>query len=263
MSPNGLAATEFLYELPAKKKLDDLILPKLVRQGCAQFLEEHHQADLLQAHDLEPRHRVLLSGPPGNGKTSVAEALAQALDVPYFVVRYDRLIAGTLSETMVRVGLLFDYVRPQRCVLFFDEFDTVGKERGDPHDAADLKRAVGPLLVHIDTLPPQVVIVTATNHLELLDHAVWRRFQIRLHLPRPTRTQVEEWFAQIELPEEYSATDIAHRLFEASFAELEDFREDLRRRRILAGPDADMNAIVRERLSQWSRRMIPAGYGRM
>lgn len=126
-----------------------------------------------------------MTGEPGNGKTSLAEGIAHALAVPLVVARYDGLIASYLGETSSRLAKLFDYVRTRACVLFFDEFDTVGKERGDAHETGEIKRVVSSLLLQIDSLPSHVVVVTATNHPELLDRAVWRRFQLRLELPPP------------------------------------------------------------------------------
>ena len=139
-----------------------------VAQASRELIEEHRRADLLRAHNLEPRHRVLLTGPPGNGKTSFAEALATELAVPLLSVRYESLIASYLGETAVRFSRLFDQVRVRRCVLFFDEFDVVGKERGDVHETGEIKRVVSSLLLQIDALPSHVVAVSATNHPELL-----------------------------------------------------------------------------------------------
>ena len=107
-------------------------------------------------------------------------------------MRYESVIASYLGETAVRLSRLFDQVRTRRCVLFFDEFDVVGKERRDVHETGEIKRVVSSLLLQIDDLPSHVVVVTATNHPELLDRAVWRRFQLRLNLPAPTLSLAEE-----------------------------------------------------------------------
>ena len=88
----------------------------------------------MRSRSLEPRHRILLVGPPGNGKTSLAEAIAEALAVQFFVVRYDAIIGSFLGETATRLRRVFDYARTTPCVLFFDEFDAVGKERGDENE---------------------------------------------------------------------------------------------------------------------------------
>lgn len=171
-------------------QLEDLVLPLPARREADQLVEEHIRADLLRAHGYEPRHRILLSGPPGNGKTSYAEGVAQALSLPFFVVRYDALIGSYLGETNTRLRALFDYVRMRPCVLFFDEFDAIGKERGDIHETGEIKRVVSFLLMQIDQLPSYVLTVAATNHAELLDRAVWRRFQSRIAFPAPGPKEV-------------------------------------------------------------------------
>src|SRR5205085_1737390 len=117
-------------EINPTRRIEDLVLPEVVATACREVVEEHHRAELLRSYGLRPRNRILLAGAPGNGKTSLAEALAQALMVPFIVARYDGLIASYLGETASRLRRLFDYVRTRGCVLFFDEFDTIGKERG-------------------------------------------------------------------------------------------------------------------------------------
>jgi ATPase family associated with various cellular activities (AAA) len=133
---------EAIIEIEPRTRLDDLLLPLPVRENGRQLVEEHMRADVLRAHGYEPRHRVLLSGPPGNGKTSYAEGIAEALALPLFVVRYDALIGSYLGETNARLRKLFDYIRTRPCVLFFDEFDAIGKERGDTHETGEIKRVV-------------------------------------------------------------------------------------------------------------------------
>ncbi len=247
-----------------RRRLADLVLPEVVGRSCQEFLDDHRHAAALHAAGLVPRNRILLDGPPGNGKTSLAEALAEALAFPFYVVRYDRLIGESLHETLTTLGELFDQVQQQPCVVFFDEFDTIGKERGDASDTTDVKRAVGMLLIHIELTPPPTIVIAATNHQELLDHAAWRRFHVRVHLPRPTLPQVVQWFtrlrAQLPFPAEL-VQELSDRMVEISFAELEDFSTDLRRRAVIEGASADLGTLVRHRLSLWSRRLIPAGYG--
>lgn len=248
----------FFFEISPRRKLEDLVLPPVVWGAATELIEEHARKDLLRAHGLEPRHRVLLVGPPGNGKTSLAETLAEALVLPLIVVRYEGIIGSYLGETAVRLRRLFDYVRTRSCVLFFDEFDTLGKERGDEHDTGEIKRVVSSLLLQIDDLPSHVLVVAATNHPELLDRAVWRRFQVRLDLPLPQKPQVIAWLKDCERrlgePLKYPLEKIAMELKGASYAELEEFEHDVRRRRLLSGSDADIGNILRDRLDQWKRR---------
>ena len=261
--------TDLYHDISPVRALDDLVLPKEVVAACHQMLAEHYRADLLRAHNLEPRHRLLLTGPPGNGKTSLAEALAAELAVPLFSVRYEAVIASYLGETSVRLAKLFEQVRTHRCVLFFDEFDVVGKERGDIHETGEIKRVVSSLLLQVDELPSHVVVVAATNHPELLDRAVWRRFQIRLDLPLPTQALAAEWFRRFErrsgLKLGRAPTTLAKQLHGLSFSDLEQFGLDVQRQCVLGVPDCDTKAIVASLLKVWKKRpecrRVAAGIG--
>ncbi|MBN1843879.1 MAG: ATP-binding protein [Deltaproteobacteria bacterium] len=249
---------ELFYEINPNRQLEDLVLSDAVTNACKEMIEEQSRSDLLRSHNLEPRHRVLLAGPPGNGKTSLAEALANELALPLLVVRYESIIKSYLGETAVRVARLFDQVRTRRAVLFFDEFDVVGKERGDVHETGEIKRVVSSLLLQVDALPSYVIVVTATNHPELLDRAVWRRFQLRLQLPPPTLDDIGEWFSRFEkrrgLKFQFNPKKLSKSLSGLSFSELEQFSLDVQRRYVMALPDANITRIVNERLSQWENR---------
>lgn len=254
----------FFHSLVPERRLADLILPESVARTIDEVLEEHRRGDLLRAHNLEPRHRLLLTGPPGNGKTSLAEALATELAVPLFVARYESVIGSFLGETAGRLDRLFSEVRTHECVLFFDEFDVLGKERGDEHETGEIKRVVSSLLLQVDALPSHVVVVTATNHPELLDRAVWRRFEVRLDLPPPTPAQAEEWFRRFErgfdAPLPGSPKALAARLRGLSFSELEQFSLDVKRQFVLNIPEADLRSIITRRLQAWTTRSSPPGH---
>lgn len=256
--PRNGTTGELFFEFSPQRVADELVLPEEVSIATRELVEEHRRADLLRAYNLEPRHRVLLAGQPGNGKTSLAEAIATGLAVPLLVVRYESVIASFLGETSVRLARLFEQVRTRRCVLFFDEFDVVGKERGDVHETGEIKRVVSSLLLQIDDLPSHVVVVTATNHPELLDRAAWRRFQLRLDLPPPSRTQAAEWFRRFEervgIKLEYAHSTLAKHLAGLSFSELEQFGLDVQRQYVLHLPDSNIRRIVGDRLKQWKTR---------
>jgi SpoVK/Ycf46/Vps4 family AAA+-type ATPase len=252
---------EAIIEIEPRIRLDDLLLPLPVRENSRQLVEEHIRADVLRAHGYEPRHRVLLSGPPGNGKTSFAEGIAEALSLPFFVVRYDALIGSYLGETNARLRKLFDYVRTQPSVLFFDEFDAIGKERGDTHETGEIKRVVSFLLMQLDQLPSYVVVIAASNHAELLDRAVWRRFQIRLAFPAPDRKQVEVFLDRVisswPATPKSSIQKIAGKLGVVSYAEVVDFCQSVRRRQILGLGEVGIDSAVETELDLWSSRVRP------
>lgn len=254
----GESARGLFYEYEPERRLSDLVLPAEVRHAMSQLVEEHHRRDLLRSHGVEPRHRLLFVGPPGGGKTSLAEAVATELAVPLLSVRYEGLIGSFLGETASRLEALFDAVRVRPCVLFFDEFDVVAKERGDTHETGEIKRVVSSLLLQVDRLPSHVIAIAATNHPELLDRAVWRRMQLRLTLPNPTRAGKVEWLqawsARTGVSLGLTPRTIADRLGPVSFAELEEFALDVQRCSILAGPEPDSVEVVQQLLKQWACR---------
>ena len=250
-------------EIHPERTLADLVLPSEVQQACTEIVEEQHRSELLRSHGLEPRHAVLLLGPPGNGKTSLAEAIGGELAVPVLRVRYDAVVGSFLGETATRLGRVFDHARTRQCVLFFDEFDAVGKERGDEHETGEIKRVVNSLLMQIDSLPSYVVVVAASNHPELLDRAVWRRFQIRAQLPPPGSADVTRWIRRFEersgLKLHLGEKSLNSHLNGVSYAELEEFCMDIHRRVVLAGPDANARSIARTVLKQWTSRAAARG----
>ena len=253
-------AGSLFHEIMPQRKLSDLILPDEVRRICENLIQEQHRTDLLRSYNLEPRNRILLIGPPGNGKTSLAEAIAESLIVPLLIVRYESVVGTYLGETAVRLKKLFEYASTRRCVLFFDEFETLGKERGDLHETGEIKRVVSSLLMQIDGLPSHVMVVGATNHAELLDRAVWRRFQVRMMLPAPTRRRLAGWFDDFEgrigVPLGYASDTLAKRLNGSSFAEAEEFGMTVYREYVLNQPDSDMKSIVSKTIRNWPARSV-------
>ncbi|WP_185218000.1 AAA family ATPase [Sphingobacterium mizutaii] len=248
----------FLFRIYPNKSIEDLVLKQENRSIIDEVIQEHHRSDLLRSYNLEPRNRILLAGDPGNGKTSLAEAIAQSLMVPFYVIRYDGIIGSYLGETASRLKAMFDFIRTQECVLFFDEFDAIGKERGDTHETGEIKRVVSSLLLQIDRLPSYVVVVAATNHPELLDRAVWRRFQVRLELERPDKRMIENWLRKFETRVQYtlehSLKTISGKLEGLSFSEIEEFVLDIQRKYILSLPEVDVRKIVEESLTQISNK---------
>ena len=147
--------------------------------------------------------------------------------------------------------------------MFFDEFDTLGKERGDTHETGEIKRVVSSLLLQLDDLPDYVVVVAASNHPELLDRAVWRRFQLRLELPPPTRAQLTAYIDSITSRTKvnlgYASETLAKNLLGISFSEAEEFCLSIVRRAVLDQRTDDAKTITQTKLTQWRTRLKPTG----
>ena len=183
------------------------------------------------------------------------------MTVPLVIVRYESIIGSYLGETSTRLSKLFDYVRGRHCILFLDEFDTLGKERGDERETGEIKRVVSTLLLQVDAIPTHVVVVAATNHPETLDRAVWRRFQLRLALPAPSPDQATAWLdretRRFGWDTGCAAKTLATKLAATSFSELEDFCMDVQRRIVLAQGEVKTPEIIAKRLAYWSQRVRP------
>ncbi|GJL80224.1 MAG: hypothetical protein NPINA01_32130 [Nitrospinaceae bacterium] len=263
---NDLSAKsrDFIAEVTPKRQLTDLILPDKVILAIEQLIEEQQRADLLRSNGLEPRHRILLVGAPGTGKTSLAEAIAESIAVPLFVVRYEAMIGSYLGETAARLKRVFDYARTTPCVLFFDEFDAIGKERGDIHETGEIKRVVTSLLMQVDDLPSYTIVTGATNHPELLDRASWRRFQLRLNLPMPTQKAlgryIESFTQRFNDNLGYSPANIAKKLGKVSYAEIEQFCLDVQRRHVLSFGEKSLKTIVSDQINIWMERAEAKNY---
>jgi SpoVK/Ycf46/Vps4 family AAA+-type ATPase len=242
----------FYIEKTPEKFIEQLILSDSTIKLCNELVEEQMRADLLRSYGVEPRNKILLIGPPGNGKTSLAEAMASALMTTLYTVRYESIVGSYLGETASRLAKLFDFVRTRQCVLFFDEFETLGKERGDEHETGEIKRVVSSLLLQIDALPSYVVFIAATNHDNLLDSAVWRRFQLKLELPKPNINELELWLSRFEKRNKFKfdvgINFMAQTLNGKSYAEAEEFAISVYRQYILHQPNADMKDITENQL---------------
>lgn len=250
----------FLQEVSVKKTFEDLVFPTELMCTTNEFVEEQLRADILRSYGIEPRHKILLVGAPGTGKTSYAEALAERLMLPLYIVRYDALIGSYLGETASRLRQLFDFVSSRRCILFFDEYDTIGKERGDSQEMGEIKRVVSSLLLMTDSLPSYTIVIGASNHPELLDKAAWRRFQLRVEIPMPSESLIAKWIDLFSHKHNIDfcmpSVALAKKLKGRSFSDIENFALTVARRYYLTLPSVDMKAIVNTQLKELNRNLV-------
>ncbi|MGN9498029.1 AAA family ATPase [Pseudomonas syringae pv. aptata] len=163
-----------------------IFLEENIKAVFDSFLSDIKHHEKLSKHGLSGKSNLLMSGPPGTGKTLVAGHIASQLGLPLYVVRLDSLVSSLLGDTAKNIRGVFDYVPKMGGVLFLDEFDAIAKIRDDKHELGELKRVVNTLIQAIDALDDKAIIIAATNHSELLDRAIWRRFPYRMNFTLPS-----------------------------------------------------------------------------
>jgi SpoVK/Ycf46/Vps4 family AAA+-type ATPase len=168
----------------------DIVLTPEVQSRIERVVEEFRAQANLARHGLSPKSRLLFVGPPGCGKTLCAEILAGELGLDLLHARFDGIVSSYLGETASNLRRVFGYASQQRAILFFDEFDALGKRRDDPQEVGELKRVVSSFLQILDAHPRDHMVIAATNHEGMLDDALWRRFDEILHFGRPSADQI-------------------------------------------------------------------------
>ncbi len=168
------------------------ILSEHNMQLISEFIRNYKHSDKLHKLGLEVSNTLLLYGPPGCGKTKAAHMIAKELGIPLVVARLDGVVSSYLGTTSKNIRAIFDYVEKTPCVLFLDEFDAIAKSRDDDNELGELKRVVNSLLQNIDFISKSSVVIAATNHENLLDPAVWRRFNYKINVGLPSKETVLE-----------------------------------------------------------------------
>lgn len=170
-----------------KTRVSDMVLTDALRARLERVLTEQRERDRLREHGFSPMRKVLLVGPPGTGKTMTAAALAGELGLPLFSIQLDGLITKFMGETAAKLRLVFDAIQSTRGVYFFDEFDALGGERGSKNDVGEIRRVLNSFLQFLEQDDSDSLVLGATNHVALLDRALFRRFDgvLEYGLPSP------------------------------------------------------------------------------
>ncbi len=173
-----------------QRYLDDIVISTELHDQIDIVLDEYRAIEVLHANNLNARQKLLLAGPPGCGKTLCAEIIASELGLPLIYTRFDAVISSYLGETAANLRKVFEFAQRGTWVVFFDEFDAIGKSRDDVEDHGELKRVVNTFLQLLDNFVSESIFIAATNHERLLDKALWRRFDDILFFDLPSADQI-------------------------------------------------------------------------
>ena len=169
-----------------------IVLNKYTNEAINNFVESYKRRDVLLKAGMKASNSLLLYGPPGCGKTTVAQFISSITGLPLVTARLDGLISSLLGSTAKNIRKIFDYTSKQECILFLDEFDVIAKLRDDKNELGELKRVVNSLIQNIDSFSDDCILIAATNHQELLDSAIWRRFTTVVTLEKPQKEQINQ-----------------------------------------------------------------------
>ncbi|WP_195593804.1 AAA family ATPase [Bacteroides fragilis] len=174
-----------VLEIFPNERLNDLIVSDLIKGRINRIINEFIQKDKLFRHNLENRRKILFSGPPGTGKTMTASIIANELHLPIYVILMEKVVTKYMGETSAKLRQIFDLIEDIPGVYLFDEFDAIGSQRGKENDVGEMRRVLNSFLQFIERDHSESLIIAATNNLELLDQALFRRFDdvIHYHLP--------------------------------------------------------------------------------
>ncbi|MCY4490450.1 MAG: ATP-binding protein [Thaumarchaeota archaeon] len=164
---------------------DDLIVKSDTKEILESVISEHMSAKKLFAYGFKPKSKILFCGPPGTGKTLSAKIISSVMGYPLAHVMFDSILSSYLGETATNLRRIFDFIEKEKFVVLFDEFDMVGKKRDDPHENGEIKRVVNNFMQMLDSFDGNSILIAATNHQQLLDKAVWRRFDDIIYFDLP------------------------------------------------------------------------------
>lgn len=214
----------------------------------AEFLSVAKSHAQLEAEGVTTPLSLMVYGPPGVGKSRLARHIARELGLELYVARLDGLISSFLGSTSKNIRALFEFAARTPCVLFLDEFDAIAKLRGDAQELGELKRVVSSFLQNLDSLGPQTIVIAATNHDELLDRAVWRRFSYRLKLDFPSITERAAMWSAFLKTLRFTKRDLAvlADLSEGfSGSDIQEAALRLHRKKVTTGTEPELSSAFR------------------
>lgn len=232
---------------------ENLILSDSIHLKLQDFMDTIQHKKVMDEMGLEFSQSLLLYGYPGCGKTTAAAYIASKMHLPLVTARLDTLISSLLGATAKNIHKIFEFAKRQPCILFLDEFDAIAKARDDQHELGELKRVVNSLLQNIDDYCSDGILIAATNHQELLDNAIWRRFQSVIEMPCPGISEIKKMmdllpdFLDTKQIKENQWKKIYQSMEGLSYSDIKKISNNLSKKAVLAENDhLDMESIIAE-----------------
>ncbi|MDP4535505.1 ATP-binding protein [Alkalimonas collagenimarina] len=245
-----------------------------VEESLEQILLERRHTEELLREGIFPARSVIFKGAPGVGKTMSARWLAKNLGLPLFTLDLATVMSSFLGKTGSNVRAVLEHAMSTPCVLLLDEFDAIAKRRDDDRELGELKRLVTVLLQAIDDWPPNSLLIAATNHSELLDPAIWRRFDVEIEFPMPSIEIIEKYLVEY-WPEALKSGRIAKHFAGMSFSNIDRELRQAKRESIISNfnlkireantdgismlTDKDLSSMSKEERNNWIIRLHKKG----
>ncbi|MGJ1283459.1 AAA family ATPase [Sphingobacterium spiritivorum] len=236
-----------IYDLLINDKeqvsLAHIFLEDSSKQSFVQLIKEHTYIEELHTYGLPVNNKILLHGSSGCGKTMTAKAIAKELDKNILILNLSNIICSRIGETSQNIKQVFDKAGREKAVLFLDEFDQIGKARGnDDKDVGEMRRLVNTLIQLIDYYPENALLLCATNHAEIIDTALLRRFQLRVNFEMPSKKVLDTYYDKLlaAFPEDLQYID---RKYNISFAEAKDHTFTLVKAKLIRELEAGKKSV--------------------
>lgn len=229
-----MLTTDFVIHDKESMLFEDIFLSDENKNILNQIIKEHKYLPELSKYGLSADNKILFHGASGCGKTSTAKAIAKVLDKPIFIMNLSNLVNSRIGETSKNLKAVFDKAQREKAVLFLDEFDQIGKSRtDDERDVGEMRRLVNTIIQLFDYFPKDGVLICATNHLDFIDFALIRRFQLKLSFELPSKENLDAYYEHnlVVFPEKFRNI---HRKYDISYAEAKDYIQTQMKKAIIA-----------------------------
>lgn len=240
--------SEFILVHHPTIKMSHIILNNNLKKKINRILEEYNQKDKLLKYGMQNRRKILLSGPPGTGKTMTASIISHELKMPLYSIQMDKIITKFMGETSAKLRQIFDVIKTQQGIFLFDEFDAIGSERGRDDDIGEMRRVLNSFLQFMENDTSKSIIIAATNNIQLLDKALFRRFDDILYYNLPKKTEATQLIKNrlASFLGKYKMSDILKNVKNLSHAEITQACYDAVKESILN----NKNTVSKSLLSQ-------------